>query len=179
MSSIALQESFKLIMGRLVILLKDFEGMLRIGKLYTGKLESSFATVSSKRLSAVEQDLRKLLAGPNFQSAEQFLTSTFVPAMSSFLQSAKSAVNGDFSEVDTRIHEVRRLSINLVQLMKECFEQVQSYSNMKDSLYVFDTQLLLPQKQSDTPTRSPNSTPMSARLPSPTTPTASSFKKKK
>jgi len=142
-STIALQESFKLIMGRLVKILKDFEGMLRIGKMYTGKLESTFAFASSKRLVAVEKDLRKLFKGSNFQNEEQFLASSFTPAMKSFVLAVKYAVNGDFTEVDIRIYEVRKLSIQLVQLMKGSFHGQQTNFEM-DQAYELETQMFLP-----------------------------------
>jgi len=117
-SAVVLTDSFKLIMGRLIKILKDYEGMIRIGKEYTGKLENTFAVASSKRLVAIDKDLQKLFSG--FAQAEQFVTGNFNPAMKLFLNAVKSAVSGDFSEVELRVQELRRLSVSLVQLMKDC-----------------------------------------------------------
>jgi len=161
-SPLALQESFKIVMSRLVKILKDLAGMVRVGKQYTGKLETTFAYASSKRLIAVEQDLRKLFANASVQNAEQFMTSTFTPTIKLFVTSIKSAVNGDFNEVDTRMGEVRRLSVSLVQLMKESFAQSEHDA------------LGSPQNQKD---GTPVGSPISARVP-PSTTTARELKKK-
>jgi len=118
--------------------------MLRIGKVYTGKLESTFAFASSKRLVAVEKDLRKLFKGTSFQSEEHFLSSSFTPAMKSFVLAVKNAVNGDFAEVDIRIYEVRKLSIHLVQLMKGSYGQSQmGYNFNEDVGYDLETHVFL------------------------------------
>jgi len=84
----------------LVKLIRDLEGMIRIGKAYTGKLELAFALVCSKRIVQIDLGLHSLLS--HLPSALHILDAQFTPTVKGLLSSVKVAVNGDFRDLEIR-----------------------------------------------------------------------------
>jgi len=100
----------------LVKLIRDLEGMIRIGKAYTGKLELAFALVCSKRIVQIDLGLHSLLS--HLPSALHILDAQFTPTVKGLLSSVKVAVNGDFRDLEIFMGEIKSYSACLIQAVK-------------------------------------------------------------
>jgi len=104
---------------RLVKLIKDLEGMVNIAKNYTGKLEQPFAVAASKRLVAIDQELYLFFSEVANSECLEFMSVKFTSAVKGLIQSVKSAMIGDFTEIDMMLGDMKSAVAELIQKMKK------------------------------------------------------------